>query len=289
MTGYGFFQLQLDDYRVEVEIRSVNHRHQEIRVHLEQAFRSWEKSLYDLIKEALSRGRVDLYLTVSGQALEYEVKVDLNLARGYHQAWKSLEEELGLDEDHALSFLCQQEDLFQIRERERHDSDLEENIMSAARGALDNLLEMRKEEGRQLAEDLKSSLAEMSRLLVAIEERSPLVTEEYRQRLTERLSALTEGSFEAPDEERLAFEVAIMAEKSDISEELARIKSHLNQFEETVEQASPVGRKLDFIAQELHREVNTIGSKAKDSLIAEAVIEMKSEIDQLREQAKNIE
>lgn len=290
MTGYGFFEIQRGEDHLQVEVRSVNNRYQEIRIHLPEPSHQWEILLTGLVKERIQRGRVDLHLFYNRNLSSYSIKPDLQLAKEYLCAWKTLYHGLGIKGEIRIDTLLKKEEIFKKEKQVLHSEGLEEMIREAANKALEDLLTMRREEGEILKGELLQVVKELERLKEEMRERTPLIVEAYQKRLSGRLENLLQGRGDLICEDRLSFEVATMAERSDITEELTRVGSHLRQLEETLSLEDELqGRKIDFIAQELNREVNTIGSKAGDMEISSKVIDMKSQIDRIREQAKNIQ
>lgn len=290
MTGYGFYETHQGDYHLQAEVKTVNNRYQETRIHLQMPSNRWEILLLKQVKERIRRGRVDLHLFCNREPVSYLVTPELELAREYLNAWRDLYEGLGIKEKISPEQLLKKDELFQVERLDNQDEELEALMRETVNGALDNLLIMRKEEGERLKGEILQAIQQLERILEEMKVRVPLVIEAYRKRLSQRMDQLVHGSEDDLDGERLAFEVAALAEKSDITEELARIQSHLCQLQETLALTDvPMGRKVDFIAQELHREANTIAAKAMDIEIINGAIDMKNHIDGLREQAKNIE
>ncbi|MFA5535719.1 MAG: YicC/YloC family endoribonuclease [Bacillota bacterium] len=288
MTGYGRGQGQAQGKQFNVEMKSVNHRFLEISIRLPRQFNLFEERIKELIKEKVDRGRVDVYLNVEDiEESNKVVKVDKGLAIAYYDSLRELSETLQISLDISLFEISQLPNVFSIEEQELDPELCWEGAATATRDAVDDLVKMREVEGRQLA----SSLAECRERLITIADsvgqRSSDLVKIYREKLQERLEILLK---EIPiDEQRVAMEIAIMAEKSDITEELTRFNSHLNQLLQSLVSDQAVGRKLDFLLQELNREVNTIGSKSHDLEISQKVVELKSELEKIREQVQNLE
>jgi uncharacterized protein (TIGR00255 family) len=288
MTGYGRAAWEGDGKRIEVEVKSFNHRFLDIVSHLPRKLEPLDPQVRTLVRQRLSRGRIEIGIQME-ECGEGELKLELNLsaAREYYQALRSLQESLGIGGEIRVETLAGFRDLFLRRET---PVDLEKEwsrVRPVLDEALDRLEEMRGEEGRALRGDLLSRIQQIDQITQAIDERNVQALPAHRDRLAERIRALTEGL--PLDPIRLAQEAAILAERSDITEELVRIRSHLNQLREMLDRCEPVGRKLDFLTQEIHREVNTIGSKAIDAAIGQAVVSIKSELEKIREQLQNIE
>lgn len=288
MTGYGRGQEQGYGKQFTVEMKSVNHRFLEISVRLPRQFSLFEERIKELVKEKVSRGRVDVYLNVEDtEENKRYVKVDKDLAIAYYDSLRELGKNLQISPDISLFEICQLPEVFSVEEQEL---DLElcwQVVEVATREAIGDLVEMRETEGKQLAVSLEECKEKLLLLVGFVQDRAIGTVELYQQRLQERLQVLMG---EIPfDEQRMAMEVAVMAERSDITEELTRFNSHLVQLSDSLKLGLPVGRKLDFLIQELNREVNTIGSKSHDLEISQKVVEMKSEVEKIREQVQNLE
>ena len=288
MTGYGKGEGSHAGGRFVVEVRCVNHRYGEITVKLPRALLQFENDLKKRVAEKLSRGKIDVFIQVEG-ALSLGVPVaNLPLARGYYRAFNSISEALGLDGEVDLALIASQRDVITVSaEAEAGFDALPEELLAALADALRQVDEMRLFEGESLLADFQKRRELLSGHIARVGERAPLVVAEYAARLKERVCQLCSDT--GVSEDRLALEVALLAEKCDITEELVRLESHLRQFDETLGRSEPVGRKLDFLLQEINREVNTIGSKANDATIASLVVELKGELEKIREQVQNIE
>jgi uncharacterized protein (TIGR00255 family) len=288
MTGYGRGEWQEDEKRVEVEVKSFNHRYLDISPHLPRRLNSLEAQVRNVIKQRVSRGRVEVSVQIEDSSLvEQRLELDVPLARDYHLALKTLQQELGIPGEIRLETLANFRDIFTRKEVE---TDLERewaSLQTALEAALRSLEQMRQDEGLALRGDFLGRLAAIEGMAREIEKKAPLALEACRDRLAERVQELSRGL--PIDEARLAQEVAYLAERSDITEELVRIRSHLNQFREVLDGSEPAGRKLEFLLQEINREANTIGSKASDAGIAQVAVEIKSELEKMREQVQNVE
>lgn len=289
MTGYGRAEVYQDGYRVLVEIKAVNHRYAEIVVRLPREYLQFEDLMKKAVNERISRGRLDVFLTVerTGSARR-AVTVDEELAAQLKAAADQLAERLGMNQTLQLEQLLKQPGVLSVAEAVENTEELGNLLLGCTAQAADNLLEMRQREGERLHLDFAARLAKLRALVQRIEERSPSVAAEYRERLEKRLRDLLEGQANL-DEGRLLTEVAIFADRASIAEELVRLVSHFEQFLHIVEAPEPVGRKLDFLVQEMNREVNTIGSKANDLQTSQLVVEAKSLLEQIREQVQNVE
>lgn len=289
MTGYGRGEYNNELYNFKVEIRSVNHRYNDIIVKMPRHIGYLEENIKKIIKEKITRGKVDVFINldyINDSAMD--IKVDIPLAKSYKEALKELCQELNLGEDIRLHNIL---GLSEIIKTERKELD-EDSALSCLKQAifisLDDIMNMRIAEGEELKKAMISNLEKIESILTNIEERSKLVVLEYRDKLKDRINALLENNIEI-DEDRINYEVVFFADKSDINEEIVRLKSHIKQFITILDEDTPVGRKLDFLIQEMNREINTIGSKVSDVLISQNVVEIKSELEKIREQVQNIE
>ncbi len=288
MTGYGRGQWSGENKQMEAEIRSFNHRYLDVSVRLPRKLNPLEGQVRNLIKQRVSRGRLEVSVQMEDTSSEEQrLELDLSLARDLHLALKSLKEGLNLPGEIGLDTLTNFRDIFVRKEVE---IDLEKEwvaLQAALESALTNLEQMRQNEGLNLRADFLSRLKNVEDLADRIAEKGPLALNASRNRLAERVAELS-GGIEI-DPSRLAQEVAFLAERSDISEELVRIKSHLAQFREMLDRQEPMGRKMEFLLQEFNREANTIGSKANDAGISYMTVEIKSELEKMREQVQNVE
>jgi len=288
MTGYGKGDSLFAGGRFVVEVRCVNHRYGEITVKLPRALLQFENELKKRVAGKLSRGKIDVFVQVEGSIALGVPTANLPLARGYLKAFNSIREALGLAGEVDLALIAAQRDVVTVAaESEATLEELPEELLSALDDALVKVDEMRLFEGESLLADFRKRRDILASLIGQVEKRAPQVVADYASRLKERVAELCSES--GLPEERLALEVALLAEKCDITEELVRLESHLRQFDETLGRGEPVGRKLDFLLQEINREVNTIGSKANDAQISACVVELKGELEKVREQVQNIE
>ena len=289
MTGYGLGEFENQLYRFKVEIKSVNHRYNDITVKMPRHIGYLEESIKKSIKEKISRGKVDVYIN-----LEYvedsaiDVKVDIPLAKSYKSALNELVRELGLEDNIRLNNILSMSDVVTTERKDVDEDLITQSLGNALNIALENIIHMRFIEGQELKKDILIKLDNIEENLRIIEDRAPMVVLEYRDKLKDRIKDLLEGNIEL-DEDRLSNEVAFFADKSSIDEEIVRLKSHIKQFKSILDEEDSIGRKLDFLIQELNREINTIGSKANDIVIAKYVVEVKAELEKIREQVQNIE
>ena len=288
MTGYGRGQQLLHGRSITVEIRSVNHRYFEFSCRTPRGCAFLEDRLKRTLQQVISRGKVEVSLTL--QTVESRggaVAVDHALAGQYLTALRALAAEYNLTDDLTLSTVARLPDLFTVCRGEEDEEELAADVLSVLQEALDRFVAMREAEGERLRADVLSRLFTLEEHLAFVEERSPQTVAEYRARLTAKLNELLGGA--VADEARILTEAAIVADRLAVDEETVRLHSHIAQLRGILDCAEPVGRKLDFLVQEMNRETNTIGSKCSDTAIAGHVVEMKSEIDKIREQIQNIE
>lgn len=287
MTGFGRGKSQSDTHAVTVEIKTVNHRFLECQVRMPRQLLRMEDKIRKLIAGQLSRGRVEVYVTISGQEIfSPKIYVNWNLLDEYVQAVRQIREKYELHSELSISDLLRLDDVFSVEEEDNGIAELEKLVLEAVNKALTVVREARLAEGAALAKDVLGHLEKFKCRLEKVKEYVPAVVEQYTERLKKRMTEFANGEL---DEGRLLNEVAVFADRADISEELARLASHIVQFENSMKLDEPIGRKLDFFLQEMNREVNTIGAKANDAGIALEVVEMKSLLEKMKEQVQNIE
>ncbi len=289
MTGFGKRETLSQGTMVGVEIRSVNHRFCEIMTRLPKSLSCMELDLKDQIKKVCERGRIEIMVTVNGGSSpnKKHVQLDHDLARRYVQGLNNLQRDCQLSGTIDINVLAGFRDLFFVNEETAPLKDLSTVVTGLTKKALSDLEKMRKKEGAVLQKDLTQRLATIEGRLRTVQHRIPLSLEASTQRLKSRVAKLLEGH--AINMDRVAQEIAMLAERSDVTEELTRLKSHVVQFRTALKEKRPVGKRLDFLLQEMGREVNTIGSKANDGDISSEVVELKSELEKIREQVQNIE
>lgn len=288
MTGYGRAEVLVNGRNILVEIRSVNHRYFEFSCRSPRAYGFLESRLKTYLQGKLSRGKVDVNVsiqTVEGSSAS--VQVNRELAASYVQALRALEEPLGLRDDLSLSVISRFSDIFTVNKETEDEDAIWADVLQVADEATGRFVQMRETEGAKMKEDVESRLDFILQAVEQVEARSPKTVEEYRARLYNKMSEVL-GNTQI-DEQRILTEAALYAEKIAVSEETVRLRSHVGQFCAILAQGGPVGRKLDFLIQECNRETNTIGSKAQDIEIARIVVDIKSEIEKIREQIQNIE
>ena len=289
MTGFGRAECQENDYTYHAEIRSVNNRFIEINTRLPKAYSDLEQPLKKLIKSHCSRGSISLTISIvssNDNPGEWEIKPNLSLAKQYLDALKQLQNSLGLSGEVDLKSVIGLREIIKI-EPVTMDPAKKDLILNITKEALKSLQTMREEEGKNLQKDLGQRIDSIENHLADIKSRLPQVVEEYQEKLKERIKSITNGL--ELDETRLAQETALLADRSDITEEMTRLKSHINQFRSFFNTNEPIGRKLEFVTQEINREINTTGSKSSDIIISKRVIEIKSDLEKIREQVQNIE
>ena len=288
MTGFGKGTFALDGRELTVELKSVNNRFLDISMRLPRVLSPLEDTFRHALEDRLSRGHVDVYVNYRNQREDAKsVRVDTQLLGAYLTCARTAARELSITDDLTLSKALTLPDVTEIVPAEEDQEALQQLGKTAIDLAIDALLAMRRGEGSRLKKDLTARMDTMEGYAAAIEKRAPGVAEDYRVRLTERVNEML-GETEV-DRSRLATEIALFADKAAIDEEIVRLKSHLLHFRELLEAEEPVGRKMDFLIQEMNRECNTIGSKANDAALTDLVLLCKAEIEKLREQIQNIE
>ncbi len=288
MTGYGRAQGELEGRTLIVEVKSVNYRYKDINLRLPRRYNPLELRIRELVGSKFERGRLELSLNSREGELGLVVpEINIPLVDHYHDMFFQLRERFGLQEQMSTFQLLSLPNVIIYREKELNPEEGWAVLERLINCAMEELDEMRLKEGGMLLADIESRLQELKTLLQEIKARSHLVVTFCHDRLSKRLAEMTKGI--EIDPVRLAQELAFFADRCDISEEIVRLRSHIDQFAQVLNQDGPVGRKLDFILQEMHREINTIGSKASDSQISLHVVEFKNELERLREQVHNIE
>ncbi len=288
MTGFGRGEQSGKHLAITVEAKSVNHRYLDLAIRLPRELNLLEEQLRNAFRQQLSRGRVDIFVKlVTREAESKAVTVNNNLAEAYIEQARGLCAKTGLTWDLTVSALLRLPEVVQLEEADFDADEAAELLKAAADQAVSGLVAMRALEGERLAQDILTYLQSIEQQLVSVEQRSPSVVQEYKAKLESRLQELLpEGLLDAG---RLAQEVAIFADRACIAEETVRLRSHLEQARVLLDQREAVGRKLDFLVQEMNREINTIGSKANDAETARLVVDLKSDLEKIREQVQNIE
>ncbi|WP_066638776.1 YicC/YloC family endoribonuclease [Desulfolucanica intricata] len=288
MTGFGRGEAYGQGRKFVIELKAVNHRYLEVVVRLPRMLVSLEDRVRKLIQSQVARGRIDVFFSMEQVAEKNAaVKVDKALGASYYKAMRDLQEYLQLDGEIRVLDIAQLPEVLTLEEPEEDIEAWWPVVQEAVASGLENLVQMRLVEGEQLKKDLIKRIEKIDRMREQIRNRAPMVVEDYRARLNRQLEELLGDSI--PDPIRVAGEIAIFAERSNITEEIVRLGSHLKQVKNCLTEDEPVGRKLDFLVQEMNREINTIASKANDSEISSIVVNLKSELEKIREQIQNLE
>ena len=288
MTGFGRYEAVNADYKISVEMKSVNHRYLDLSIKMPKKFNVFESDIRNLLKKDIQRGKVDLFITCETFS-EKAVNLVYNeaLAGEYMAIFRQMSEQFGLENDVKVSALSRYPEVIVAGQGEEDEEELWKLLSQAVEGAMKLLVEQRIREGENLRADLIGKLDGMTGMVEEVEKRSPAILEEYRKKLEDKVRELLEGS--TVDESRIATEVALFADKICVDEETVRLRSHIDTMKTALLQGDAVGRKLDFIAQEMNREANTILSKANDLQVSATAINLKTEIEKVREQIQNIE
>ncbi len=288
MTGFGLGRSAIGTEELTVELRSVNHKFCEVKVRLPRELASHETLVGKTIKDRLARGAIDVTAKRTSRSAAGTVPVvDAGLVREYRRAFSEIAAAAGLPDEISLRDLSQQSGVMRLEEQQVNGEDAGKALEQALGQAIHALTAMREVEGRALAADLKSRLTFVATTVAEIGKLAPLSVEEHRKRLQDKIAELTQGM--TLDPARLVQEVAFFAERTDVAEELTRLSSHLEQFETLLVAKEPTGRKMDFLVQEMHREVNTTGSKSQHPEISSRIVALKAELERVREQVQNVE
>jgi len=287
MTGYGRGENTDDEYSWVVELKTVNHRFLDIYVRLPRPWLLLEEKIKNYIKGKISRGRVDVYITLKSDNIPSQIKIDKNTIENYYKKLVEIKQGIGFEGPISLSLLSMLPEIFSLEEIPPSEQDLWESLEPALDEAVSGLVTMRQKEGCNLWQDILMRLKIIEDKTERIYARSDVVVEEYRQRLVQNVEKLAKDI--ELDPERLEAEVVLFAERSNITEEVIRLRSHIEQLRGMENLGGSIGKKMEFIVQEMYRETNTIGSKSSDNDIIRDVIEVKSELEKIREQIQNIE
>ena len=287
MTGYGRAVETIDGREITAELRSVNNRYLDCTVKMPRLYAFAEDSVKTHVKSAISRGKVDVFIAVNVME-DMQMRISVNHpVLGYLSAMRSIASDYGVRDDISVTALSRLPDVFVVEKAEEDEEKLTQDILSVVDKALEKFTAMRTTEGAALEADLRGRAATILTLVEKVEQRSPVTLAEYRARLTEKMQEVLQST--TIDEGRILQEAAIYADKIAVDEETVRLRSHLNQLETMLTNGGAIGRKLDFLLQELNREANTIGSKGNDLEQARTVVEIKAELEKIREQTQNIE
>ena len=288
MTGYGRARETLNGRDITVELRSVNNRYLDCTVKMPRTYVFAEDAIKSRVQKAISRGKVDVFVTIDTTAADVSVvAVNEPLARSYYEALKSLKDTFALEGEITPMALAKFPDVLTVTRAEEDLEAVAADICTVLDKALQAYNEMRAVEGQRLAEDISGRVSTIESVVTKVEERSPQTVAEYRARLTAKMNEVLQST--TIDESRILTEAAIFSDKIAVDEETVRLRSHIAQLRTMLESDQPVGRKLDFLIQEVNRECNTIGSKCNDLTIAQDVVNMKAEVEKIREQVQNIE
>lgn len=290
MTGYGRGECTLFNRKFVVEIKAVNHRYNDITIKMPRTMLAYEDTIKKTITSKVFRGKIDVYVSFeSFSEDDINITVNDNLAKGYISALAELKDKFNIQDNISLDLVAKFPDIITVDKgiaSEEAGKEIGACLMSATVDAVDNFIEMRLREGEALKKSIIEKLRTIFTAVNRIDERAPEVAKDYRKRLEEKLKELDEIK---ADESRILTEVLIFSDRACIDEEITRLYSHIQQMQSILEETTPVGRKLDFLVQEMNREVNTIGSKSNDLVITNIIVETKSEIEKIREQIQNIE
>lgn len=288
MTGYGRNELIAGGKRINIEIKSVNHRYSDYNIKYPRHYAFLEDKIRKHAAESITRGKVDIYLTIENyETTDEKITLNAAAAENYITALKELRDRFNLTDDITVMNVARNQDVFTTVKIDEDEEAVWNNVLKALDGALGDFTAMREREGERIQKDLESRIEYMKTLVKQVDERSPETVAEYRNRLYDKIKEVLDDR--EIDEARVLTEVAIFADKVAVNEETVRLTSHFDEFYNIVGSGEPAGRKLDFLIQEINRETNTIGSKASDVEIAKIVVELKGEIEKLREQVQNIE
>lgn len=289
MTGFGRGEATREQFKFIVEIKTVNHRYLDILIRMPKKLNQFEDRLKAIIKSKISRGRVEIYITSEESvADDFIITPNFTVLDQYQQALAAIKDRYGIADPISLSLMARYPDALKTESKVSDEDTIWATLSDAAGNALDALMDMRQREGASLRTDIVERVAVIRKTAAEIDSFSPQILAAYRQKMMDRIREILADTVEL-DEGRILHEVAIYADKSNVAEEIVRLNCHLDQVGRILDDPAPAGRKLDFLVQEMNREINTIGSKSPDLTIANHVIEVKSEIEKIREQIQNIE
>ena len=290
MTGFGRCETEINGRAITVEIKSVNHRYFEFSCRITRGYSFLEDKLKAFVNARVARGKIDMFVSVdAADDVPCEVAVNHSLVSGYLAAMKEISDTYGVPNDASVVALSRFPDVFTVNKAPVDEEQLTADVLTAADAALNSFVAMRETEGARMKADILSRAETILSIVSEIEERSPQTVREYENRLLERIRQTLENLSVEVDEQRILTEVAVFADKVAVAEETVRLRSHFEQLRAFLSLDQPVGRKIDFIIQEMNREANTIGSKVQDAVLAHKVVDIKSEIEKIREQVQNIE
>ncbi len=288
MTGFGRCEMEEHQRRITVEMKAVNHRYLDLSIKMPKKFNPFEAQIRNVLKEYIERGKVDFYITCEELGEDnLQIRYNKAVAAEYLQYLRQMAEEFGLEDDVRVSTLSRFPEVFSMEDMKADEEEIWQDLEKVIRGAAEAFVESREREGEALKTDLLDKLKNMQESVAQIEARSPQVIAEYREKLAAKVRELV-GDVQI-DESRLMMEVTVFADKICVDEEMVRLKSHINAMTQELQKGGSVGRKLDFIAQEMNREANTTLSKANDLITSDAAIDLKTGIEKIREQIQNLE
>lgn len=288
MTGYGRCEETVNGRHITVELKSVNHKYFEFSPRVTRGYGFLEDKLKSYVQSRVARGKIDLYLSIETlEDSDVVVNVNHSLAAGYIAAMREISERYDLPDSVTVNSLARYSDIFSVHKAPADEDAIWADVQAVAEKAVNAFIKMREVEGERLYEDIMSRAAVIMEIVGKIEDRSPETVQEYRERLEAKLREVLQDT--TIDEQRILTEAAIFADKVAVAEETVRLRSHFEQLKAFLDSGEPSGRKMDFLVQEMNRETNTIGSKASDSQIAYMVVDIKAEIEKIREQIQNIE
>ena len=288
MTGYGRNESVLEGKKITCEIKSVNHRYSDYSVKVPRYYGFMEDRVRKFVSDYISRGKVDIYISIENFGdTDREILLNEGIAKTYIDALSQLRDSFGLRDDISVMSVARYSEIFKTQKIEEDEEELWNMVVEVMKPAVEQFVSMREREGERILEDLSNRVEYMRSLAKKVEERSPKTVDEYKNKLYTKIKEVLEDR--TIDESRILTEVAIFADKVAVNEEIVRLNSHFNEFYEIVNKNEPAGRKLDFLIQEINREINTTGSKANDIEIAKIVVELKGETEKLREQIQNVE
>ena len=288
MTGFGRFEGQVNGRNITLEIKSVNHRYFEFSCRLTRGYSFLEEKIKSYISNVVSRGKIDMFVSITEpEDTPAEVQINHNLAQGYVNAMKELSEKYNVINNVSTVDIGRYPDVLTVNKAPEDEDVVWNDVKEALDSALESFLKMRKDEGKRMKADILSRAKTIIKIVSEIEKRSPETVKEYRARIKEKIEELLNAN--EYDEQRVITEVAIFADKIAVDEETVRLRSHFEQLKTYLNDDKPVGRSIDFLIQEMNREANTIGSKVRDAELAQKVVQIKNEIEKIREQVQNIE
>ena len=288
MTGYGHAQAEIKGMNITFEIKSVNHRYFEFSSRVPRNYGFLDEKLKSFLQDKISRGKVECFVQIDTlEQADVIVQINHSLAEGYIKAFSELSERYGIKNDITVSSFSRYSDIFSVHKGQSDEDEILKAVIDVASAAVESFVRMREAEGEKLKTDVLSRVAEILKCVEFIESRSPETVKEYNAKLIARMKELLDDTH--IEDQRILTEAAIFADKVAVAEETVRLRSHLTQLEDFFNAKEAIGRKMDFLVQEINREANTVGSKAQDVEIARCVVNIKSEIEKIREQVQNIE